>query len=160
MSDWRDWWSSFPINLFNGAPFCLNDYISYHCFEDIMQALCLTNLPHPPYTDRFLDIWQMIDELNQYYMMYYIPGWISCINESMSVWLNKFCPGWTLEQVVDSVKIFIHCQKEKYFVTKIMSCCGVLIRVEDHVTFCDVENTDESRLRIQFKYPEPISTHN
>ncbi|KAL7452773.1 hypothetical protein ACHAXS_000283, partial [Conticribra weissflogii] len=39
----------------------------------------------------------------------------------------------TLEQVVDSDKFFIHCQKEENFVTKIMSCHGVLTRVEDHV---------------------------
>ncbi len=32
----------------------------------------------------------------------------------------------TLEHVVDGVKFFIHCQKEKKHVSKIMSCHGVL----------------------------------
>ncbi len=66
----------------------------------------------------------------------------------------------TLEQVVDSVKFFIHCQKEDNFDTKIMSCHGVLTRVEDHDTSCDVANADGSRSRIQFKYLEPISCCN
>jgi len=48
----------------------------------------------------------------------------------------------TLEQVVDGVKFFIHCQKEETFVTKIMSCHGFLTIVEDHSTFCDVKNAD------------------
>ncbi len=32
----------------------------------------------------------------------------------------------TLEQIVNGVKFFIHCQKEENYVTKIMSCHGVL----------------------------------
>mmetsp|Transcript_11947 Transcript_11947/g.25228 ORF Transcript_11947/g.25228 Transcript_11947/m.25228 type:complete len:318 (-) Transcript_11947:177-1130(-) len=259
VSDRRKWWSSLPIHSFKGPPFCLNEYMPYLRFEDIMQALCLTNHPYPPYADCFHDARQIIDEFNEHYMTNYIPGWISCIDESMSVWLNKFCPRWmcvprkphpfgneyhticngdlkigtpimfrvelvegkdrppqlgrkefeehgktvglmlrmsknlwntgkvvtmdsglsvskgilamrekgvfgqalvkprgrrwpvlvpgkyideyyqdkpigyckTLEQVVDGVKFFIHCQKEETFVTKIMSCHGVLTRVED-----------------------------
>ncbi len=66
----------------------------YCYFEDIIQALCFTNHPYPPYVNRFYDVPQMIDEFNEHYMTNYIPGWISFIDESMSVWLNKFCPGW------------------------------------------------------------------
>ena len=66
----------------------------------------------------------------------------------------------TLEQVVDGIKFLIHCQKEENYVTKIMSCHGVLTPVDDHDTFRDTTNADGSRSRIQFKYPEPISRHN
>ncbi|KAL7460106.1 LOW QUALITY PROTEIN: hypothetical protein ACHAXS_000573, partial [Conticribra weissflogii] len=72
-------------------PFCWNDYLSYFSFEDIAQGLHVTKLPNPPHTDQFHDVWKMIYEFNQYNMN---AGWISCIYESMSVWLNKFCPGW------------------------------------------------------------------
>jgi len=66
----------------------------------------------------------------------------------------------TLEQVVDGIKFLIHCQKEENYVTKIMSCHGVLTPVDDHNTFRDTTNADGSRSRIQFKYPGPISRHN
>ncbi len=36
----------------------------------------------------------MIDEFNQHYSENYVPGWISCINKSISVWHNKNCPEW------------------------------------------------------------------
>ncbi len=85
VSDHREWWSSFPIDAFTGAPFCLNEYMPYCHFEDIMQALRFTNHPYPPYANQFYDVWQMIDEFNEHYMTNYIPGWISCIGESMSV---------------------------------------------------------------------------
>ncbi len=66
----------------------------------------------------------------------------------------------SLEQVVDGVKFLIHCQKEENYMTKIVSCHGILTRVDDHDTFCDITNADGSRLRIQFKYPEPILLDN
>ncbi|KAL7462772.1 hypothetical protein ACHAXS_004154 [Conticribra weissflogii] len=229
-------------------------------FEDIMQALRFTDTPPPNYNDRFHDVRQMITEFNRHYEENYVPGWISCIDESMIDWLNKYCPGWmcvprkphpfgneyhticdgdllqgapimfraelvegkdrprkivtmdsgfsvskgiiamkekgvfgqalvkprgkgwpvlvpgkyideyfatrpighceTLEQIVDGVKFFIHCQKEEKYVTKIMSCHGVLTPVEDHETSRDVTNADGSRSLVRFKYPEPISRHN
>ncbi len=52
----------------NVNPFCLNEYMSLQFFEDIMQALCFTNLPHPPYTDQYHDVCQLIDKLNEHYM--------------------------------------------------------------------------------------------
>ncbi len=39
----------------------------------------------------------------------------------------------SLEQIVNGVKFFIHCQKEENYVTKIMSCHGVLSQVEDYI---------------------------
>jgi len=59
-----------------------------------MQALRFTNTPQPQYNDRFHDVRQMIEAFNNHYMENYTPGWISCIDESMIDWLNKYCPGW------------------------------------------------------------------
>ena len=39
-----------------------------------------------------------------------------------------------LEQVVNEVKFFIHYQNEENYITKIVSCHGVLNWVEDHET--------------------------
>ncbi len=39
-----------------------------------------------------------------------------------------------LEQVVNEAKFFIHYQKEETYITKIVSCHGVLSCVEDHET--------------------------
>ncbi len=69
VSDLRDWWSSYPIDWFKGDPFCWNDYLSYFSFEDIAQGLHVTKLPNPPHTDQFHDVWKMIYEFNQYYMV-------------------------------------------------------------------------------------------
>ena len=66
----------------------------------------------------------------------------------------------TLEQIIDGVKFFIHCQKEENYVTKIMSCHGVLTDVEDHETRREVVREDGTRITINFKYPKPISRHN
>ncbi len=34
----------------------------------------------------------MIDGFNDHYIKKYAPGWISCTEESMIYWLNKYCP--------------------------------------------------------------------
>ncbi|KAL7465733.1 LOW QUALITY PROTEIN: hypothetical protein ACHAXS_006135, partial [Conticribra weissflogii] len=196
VSDRREWWSSFPIDAFKGAPFCLNEYMPYRRFEDIMQALCFTNHPYPPYANQFYDefeecgktvslmlqmsknlwntgkvvtmdrysdnegewsVWPSIGEAMRS-MMASAGSRFWYINEYFQD--NPYGNCVTLEQVVDGVKFFIHSQKEENFVTKIMSCHGILTRVEDHDTSHDVANADGSRSQIQFKYPEPISCHN
>jgi hypothetical protein len=36
----------------------------------------------------------MIDTFNEHYDSEYCLLWLSCIDESMNVWLNKFCSGF------------------------------------------------------------------
>ncbi len=36
----------------------------------------------------------MIEMFNEHYARKYSPGWISCLDELMNSWLNKFCPGF------------------------------------------------------------------
>jgi hypothetical protein len=36
----------------------------------------------------------MIDAFNEHYESEYSPSWLSCIDKSMNMWLNKFCPGF------------------------------------------------------------------
>ncbi len=44
--------------------------------------------------DRFFAIWQLQDCFNNHYKEHYSPSWLSCLDESMSPWTNKYCPGY------------------------------------------------------------------
>jgi hypothetical protein len=43
-----------------GAPFHLNKYMSLYHFEVILKALRYTNIPSPPFRDKFHPIRQMV----------------------------------------------------------------------------------------------------
>ena len=36
----------------------------------------------------------MINNFNEHYFEKYTPSWISCLDESMKYFLDKFCPGF------------------------------------------------------------------
>jgi hypothetical protein len=77
------WWSSRPIDMFNGAPFRLNAYMSRNRFHEIMQALRYTDKVGPLFfIDRFHEVRQMIDSFNDHYEKRYRQSWHSCIDES------------------------------------------------------------------------------
>ena len=44
--------------------------------------------------DRFFGIRQLQDCFNNHYEENYSPSWLSCMDESMSPWTNKYCPGY------------------------------------------------------------------
>jgi hypothetical protein len=89
------WWSSKPVDMFEGAPFCLNEYCSKGRFNDIMATIRYTSKDAPlMFVDRFHEVCEMIDAFNDHYSTEYMPSWLSCIDESMNTWLNKFCPGF------------------------------------------------------------------
>ena len=95
IQDREMWWSTKPIDMFCGAPFRLNAFITYTRFRDIMAAIRYTNKDVPIlFTDKFHEVRQMIDAFNNHYTNEYTPSWLNCIDESMSSWLNKFCPGF------------------------------------------------------------------
>jgi hypothetical protein len=90
-----DWWSTSPIDIMSCAPFCLNAYMTRERFDEIMLALKYTNEEVPTtFIDWFHEVRQMIDAFNEHYKSEYSPSWLSSIDESMNVWLNKFCPGF------------------------------------------------------------------
>ena len=95
ISDRNYWWSQKDIDMFEGAPFRLNGFISLNRFKEISAAMEYTNKPPPQeFVDKFHDVRQMIDAFNDHYAEEYIPSWLSCLDESMNSWLNKFCPGF------------------------------------------------------------------
>ena len=95
VSDRQDWWSSKPVRFEEGAPFRLNKYMSLRRFTAITAAVRYTNHPPPAtFVDRFHEVRQMIDAFNTHYLENYTPSWLSCLDESMNSWLDKYCPGF------------------------------------------------------------------
>ena len=91
----RDFWSTKQVDPFDGAPVRLNDYMSRKRFEDILNALRFTNQEPPAYRDRFWEVRQLIAKWNANMDANFEPGWISCLDESMSKWVNEYtCPGY------------------------------------------------------------------
>ena len=46
-------------------------------------------------TTTFWEVQQMVDEWNKNMAEQFTPSWVSCLDESMSPWTNKYtCPGW------------------------------------------------------------------
>ena len=91
----RDFWSKYPVNREKGAPFRLNDLMSSNRFEEIIQALSYTSNDPPSYVDRIWEVREMIKAWNDNMAAVFTCGWITCLDESMSIWNNKWtCPGW------------------------------------------------------------------
>ncbi len=89
------WWSSKEIDKFDGAPFRLGDVMTFARFNAIDKAIRYTNQPVPTdFEDKFHDVRQLIDAWNDHMKESYTPSWLSCLDESMNTWLNKYCPGF------------------------------------------------------------------
>jgi hypothetical protein len=90
----HEFWKLDPINIFAGAPFRLNEYMSRNRFEDILGALTYTSSNPPNYIDKFFRIRGLLQAWNDNMKAVFIPGWITCLDESMSVWTSMWtCPG-------------------------------------------------------------------
>lgn len=95
ISDRKMWWSSKPVDMFGGAPFRLSQFMSLNRFKAITAAMEYTDIDPPTtFVDKFHHVRQMIDAFNDHYAEEYIPSWLSCLDESMNSWLNKYCPGF------------------------------------------------------------------
>lgn len=91
----KDFWSTAPIDPWSPAPFRLSEYMSRRRFDNILEALVLTNERRPTYKDRFWSIRQIVAAWKENMLQQFVPGWINCLDESMSVWTNKYtCPGF------------------------------------------------------------------
>ncbi|KAL7485340.1 hypothetical protein ACHAW6_010931 [Cyclotella cf. meneghiniana] len=80
ISDYRKWLSSKQFDLFAGAPFCLNSYMSLAHFKSIDGAIRYTNKPYPEFQDKFYDVCQLIGGFNQHMAGNYFPSWLNCLN--------------------------------------------------------------------------------
>ena len=120
----KEFWSSKKLERERGAPFRLNDLMSSNRFEDIIKNLTFTNRQPPAFKDKFWEIRQMVEEWNNTMRDVFIPGWISCLDESMSIWYNKWtCPG------------YVFCPRKPHpfgneYHSICCGLCGILFRVE------------------------------
>ena len=91
----RDYWSVRPVDEFDGAPFRFGKYMSRNRFEALLRSLRYTADDPPPYVDKFFEVRAMLKAFNEHMAAVFIPGWITCLDESMSFWTNKYtCPGF------------------------------------------------------------------
>ena len=84
------WWSEKTIDMFEGGPFRLLEYMSGRRFQNIGTAICYTNIESPAFLDRFHNMRQMIEGFNDHYDGEYIPSWLNCLDKSINIFLDKF----------------------------------------------------------------------
>ena len=99
ISDRESWWSKSPVSMYDGAPFRLGNVMSLYRYKEITMAIRFTDKAAPTlerdgYVDRFHEVRNMLDVFNEYYASNYHPSWLNVLDESMSSWLSKFCPGF------------------------------------------------------------------
>ena len=93
--DRRCYWENSPISPWKGAPYRFNEYMNYTRFEHITRNLTFTNIPFPNFRDKFHEVRLLIAAFNQHMSDVFIPSWVSCLDESMSIWTSRWtCPGW------------------------------------------------------------------
>ena len=86
--------SNQPVDEYSEAPFRLSHYMSRRRFDKILHALRFPRSDPPAYIDRFWEVQELIVEWNSNMSKKFMPGWVSCLDESMSPWTNKYtCPG-------------------------------------------------------------------
>ena len=91
----HEYWVAYPINAFRGVPLCLGVWMSHACFDTILVALSFTDHNPPPFLDKFWEVQQMIDTWGSNMNNAFAPGYMNCLDKSMSMWTNKFtCPGY------------------------------------------------------------------
>jgi hypothetical protein len=91
-------WLKNTPDIFCGAPFCLHAYLSRRRFEAILKHLKLTTSPPPAFEDPFHPVNDLIDAFNKHTRSRFSPNWVSCLDESMSVWWTNMwtCPCWMI----------------------------------------------------------------
>ena len=91
----KDFFSKFPVNAMHGAPYRVNHWMSRRRFDTILQTLAFCEPNPPPYKDKFWQVRALIKAWNDNMTVVCESGWITCLDESMSRWLNRWtCPGW------------------------------------------------------------------
>ena len=93
--DHMEFWSMGEVDCFIGTPLRLDSFMSRKWFEVILKALAITARQPPAFRDRFWEVYEIIEAWNANMTEQFTPSWVSCLDESMSTWMNKYsCPGW------------------------------------------------------------------
>ena len=95
ITDCRLWWSDKLVNMFEGAPFRLTEYMSGARFELIGGVLRYTDKEVPMgFKDQFHKIRCMADAQGDHYATEYNPAWLNVLNKSIDTFFNSLCPGF------------------------------------------------------------------
>ena len=93
----HEFWQTCDVSIFNGAPFRLNDLMSRNRFNLILTNIAYNSSDSPTYRDKFWMIREVISAWNSNMVEKFEPAWVSCLDESMSIWTNAFtCPGFMM----------------------------------------------------------------
>ena len=93
----HEYWRNSEPTMFAGAPFRLNKIMTGNRFNVILSAIEYTNDNPPAYKDRFHPIRKLVDAWNNNMKQAFSSSWITCLDESMSVWNNQYtCPGFVV----------------------------------------------------------------
>ena len=92
----HEFWATHPINAFHGAPLCLGIWMSRKPFDTILSILSsFTDVISPTFLNKFWEIGQMVEAWGVNMVENFVPGYMNCLDQSMSIWTNKFtCPGF------------------------------------------------------------------
>ena len=93
----HEFWQANDVSMFNGAPFRVNQYMSRNRFNFILSKIAFHKIDPPPFRDKFWLVRELIDAWNFNMDVVFSSSWISCLDESMSIWTNAFtCPGFMM----------------------------------------------------------------
>jgi hypothetical protein len=93
-SEFLDYSGIARLQEVGSCPYNLWNYMTYKRFKHITSCLIFTSAQPPTFHDKFWQIREMVQEWNSN-VKEFIAGWILCLDESMSIWLNRWtCPGW------------------------------------------------------------------
>ena len=86
----REYFSSAPIDPYsNGALFRVNDIMTWNRFNAVTKALKYTEQEPPSYKDKFHGVREMLKAFNEHMQSIFLARWVSCLDESMSIWTSK-----------------------------------------------------------------------
>ena len=68
------WWPEKTIDMFEGAPFRLSEYVSGRRSQNIGTSIRYTNIESPYFLDWLHDVRQIIDDFNEHYNCEYVPS--------------------------------------------------------------------------------------
>ncbi len=92
----NDFWSTKEYNKkTNACLYNFKDRMSKKRFDEITRDLRFTNLSPPAYQDQFWEVYQVIEEWNAHMDNTFVPVWVLCLDESISIWHSIYTyPGW------------------------------------------------------------------
>ena len=90
-----EFWSHGEIDCLVRAPMRLGAFMSCKQLKVILNALVITTSHPPAFRDHFWEVKNMLQAWNESMVEQFTPSWVSCLDESMNTWTNKYTyPGW------------------------------------------------------------------